>query len=68
MTTEPCDSCGERVRVAGGIGDMWNAPAPSGGMTIEFEDGTEAFLCFACIDDLPDEPTKADVDAIDRGD
>jgi len=64
VTPEPCDGCGDRVRVAGGIGDMWNAPTPSGGMTIEFADGDEAFLCFSCIDALPDDPTTADVDAL----
>lgn len=64
MTTDPCEGCGERVRVAGGIGDMWNAPSPSGGMTLAFDDGGERFLCFACIEALPDEPTVADVDGL----
>ena len=38
-------------------------PGPSGGMTLEFDDGSEEFLCFDCIDALPDEPTKADVES-----
>lgn len=61
MTTDPCDSCGKRVRVAGGIGDMWTSTGPSGGMTLEFDDGREAFLCFDCIEALPDDPGTDDV-------
>jgi hypothetical protein len=68
VTTDPCENCGTRVRVAGGIGDMWNPPAPTGGLTVEFETGGEAFLCFACLEKLPDEPTQADVDELDGGD
>jgi hypothetical protein len=30
-------------------------------MTLEFDDGSEEFLCFDCIDALPDEPTTGDV-------
>jgi len=29
-------------------------------------DGTEHFLCFSCIEDLPDEPTAEDVAELDR--
>jgi hypothetical protein len=61
MSSKRCEGCGDRVRVAGGIGDMWNAPSPSGGMTVEFDDGSEFFLCFECIEALPDEPSKGDV-------
>ena len=61
VTTDPCDGCGKRVRVAGGIGDMWTATGPSGGMTLEFDDGSEEFLCFDCIESLPDDPTTDDV-------
>ncbi|NHN43377.1 hypothetical protein G9C85_17305 [Halorubellus sp. JP-L1] len=65
MTTDPCEGCGRRVRVAGGIGDMWNAPGPSGGMTLEYDDGREEFLCFDCIEALPDDPNAVDVAAVD---
>ncbi|AAG20551.1 hypothetical protein VNG_2477H [Halobacterium salinarum NRC-1] len=33
-------------------------------MTLEFDDGTEHFLCFECIEALPDAPTAADVEAL----
>jgi hypothetical protein len=65
VTTDPCDGCGKRVRVAGGIGDMWTATGPSGGMTLEFDDGSEEFLCFDCIESLPDDPSKGDVADVD---
>ncbi|MFB6155494.1 MAG: hypothetical protein ABEJ22_06330 [Haloferacaceae archaeon] len=67
MTTEPCDACGEPVRVAGGIGDLWTfSGEPTGGMTLELVDGSEFFLCFDCIERLPDdrEVTAADVRAL----
>jgi hypothetical protein len=61
MGTERCDECGTRVRVAGGIGDMWSSGGPSGGLTLEFDDGSEQFLCFDCIDGLPEDPSDDDV-------
>ncbi|WP_254545435.1 DUF7561 family protein [Halomarina pelagica] len=66
MARKRCDGCGERVRIAGGIGDLWSFEGgPSGGMTLEFADGTEYFLCFDCIERLPDDPTADDVAALD---
>jgi hypothetical protein len=65
VTTDPCDDCGKRVRVAGGIAGIWGGTGPSGGMTLEFENGSERFLCFDCIEALPDEPTPRDVDEDD---
>jgi len=41
-------------------------PTPTGGMTLEFEDDTEHFLCMDCIDELPDYPDAEDVDAIEQ--
>ncbi len=62
MASEPCDGCGTEVNVAGGISAMWNYEhEPTGGMTLEFEDGTEHFLCFECVDTLPEYPTAEDV-------
>ncbi|MDX1746902.1 MAG: hypothetical protein R3324_13265 [Halobacteriales archaeon] len=62
MARESCDGCGRSVRIAGGIADLWLPnPEPTGGLTLELADGTEHFLCFACIDRLPDDPTQADV-------
>jgi hypothetical protein len=67
MTTQPCDACGRTVRIAGGIGDLWTfSGGGSQGMTLELADGTEHFLCFDCVDRLPDdrEPTGEDVEAL----
>ncbi|WP_254838947.1 DUF7561 family protein [Natronomonas marina] len=68
MASEPCDACGEDVPIGGGISGMWSSdPQGTGGMTLEFPDGSEFFLCFDCIDDLPEEPTAADVaDAVEE--
>ncbi len=65
MARRTCESCGDRVSIGGGISAIWSfEPEPTEGMILEFEDGTEHFLCFPCIDRLPDHPTAADVDAI----
>ena len=67
MTTEPCEGCGRAVRIAGGIGDFWTLEGtPTGGMTLELADGSEFFLCFECMEELPDdrEPTAEDVAAL----
>ncbi len=65
MATEKCDGCGEAVPIAGGIANLWDTtPQSSGGMTLEFEDGSEHFLCYACIEQLPNYPTSEDVAGI----
>jgi hypothetical protein len=65
MPSEPCDGCGEDVHIAGGVADIWSfSQEPTGGMTLEFEDDTEHFLCYECIEHLPDYPDAADVDAL----
>lgn len=62
MASEPCDACGADVPIGGGIGDFWSSePQRTGGMTLELTDGSEHFLCFACIEQLPDDPSAADV-------
>mgnify|MGYP000026503667 CR=1 FL=1 len=71
MTTDPCDGCGDEVRIAGGIGDMWSSDqSATGGMTLELADGTEHFLCSDCIDALPDdrEVQAADVAGLEGRD
>lgn len=66
---ERCDACGQEVRLAGGIANIWTTEQTrTEGMTLEFEDGTEHFLCFDCIEQLPDEPTAADVEGLGEGD
>ncbi len=62
-----CDGCGAEVPVAGGIANFWTLEGTeTGGMTLEFDDGTEHFLCFVCIEALPDYPTAEDVDALEE--
>ncbi|MFB6101806.1 MAG: hypothetical protein ABEJ73_04505 [Haloplanus sp.] len=67
MSSDPCDGCGTAVPVAGGAGDFWTFDAETtGGVTLELADGTEHFLCFECIERLPDdhEVTADDVAAL----
>lgn len=67
MASEPCDACGEDVPIGGGISGFWSSnPQGTGGMTLEFTDGSEHFLCFECIEELPDDPAAADVAAIEE--
>jgi hypothetical protein len=67
MASQRCDGCGSKVRIAGGIGDFWTfATESSGGIDLELADGTDHFLCFDCIDRLPDDRdvVAADVAAL----
>lgn len=66
MATETCESCGRSVPVGGGVANLWTLERDeTGGVTVELADDTEHFLCFACTRRLPDDPTTADVEAID---
>jgi hypothetical protein len=68
MASRPCDGCGEKVSIAGGIANIWTQESrPTEGIVLELGDGTEHFLCYDCIDQLPDdrEVTEADVAALD---
>jgi hypothetical protein len=65
MATQPCDGCGRPVSVAGGIANLWSfEKSTTQGLQLELTDGTDHFLCFECVDDLPDEATEADVEAL----
>nr|WP_191452815.1 hypothetical protein [Halogeometricum sp. CBA1124] len=67
VTKEPCDGCGKSVRIGGGIGDFWSFSNESTqGITLELEDGGEFFLCYDCIDRLPEDRavTTADVEGL----
>jgi hypothetical protein len=69
MGKQTCDGCGRRVRVAGGIANLWSFdPGPSEGLALELADGSDWFLCFDCIDRLPDDRdvTAGDVEALSR--
>lgn len=66
MASDTCDGCGADVPIGGGISGLWrSAQSGTGGMILELSDGTEHFLCFACIDRLPEEPSAADVRALE---
>jgi len=67
MARQPCDGCGESVPIAGGIANLWTLEKDTtGGITLELADGTEHFLCFACVEALPEDrdATAADVAAL----
>lgn len=69
MASEPCDGCGKSVHIGGGIANLWIFDSqPTEGMTLELVDGSEHFLCYDCIDRLPDdrEVVADDVAALDR--
>lgn len=69
MASQECEGCGEDVTIAGGIANIWTLEKETtGGITLELADETEHFLCFSCIDALPDdrEVTAADVAALER--
>ena len=77
MGSQRCDGCGSKVRIAGGIGDFWTfSGESSGGIDLELADGTDHFLCFDCIERLPDDrdvlaadvDALADAEAVDDGD
>ncbi|QLH81460.1 DUF7561 family protein [Halosimplex pelagicum] len=64
MTTRPCDGCGEDVSIAGGIANIWTREKrTTDGLALELADGSDHFLCYDCIERLPDErePTADDV-------
>jgi hypothetical protein len=68
MASQKCDGCGDSVRVAGGIANIWTLEKDTtGGLTLDLADGSEAFLCFDCIEKLPDddEITSEHVVALD---
>jgi hypothetical protein len=65
MATEPCDGCGRSVQIAGGVANLWSFGGDSTeGLTLEFDDGSEHFLCYDCIERLPDNPRSGDVAAL----
>jgi hypothetical protein len=70
MATEPCDGCGRDVSIAGGIANIWTMEKDTtDGITLVLADDTEHFLCYDCIDRLPDERevTAGDVASLGEG-
>jgi len=56
MGKRPCDACGESVNIGGGIANIWTLESKqTEGMTLELADGSEHFLCYDCMDRLPDD-------------
>lgn len=67
MASEPCDGCGQDVRIAGGIANLWAFGGDeAGGLALELSDGSDHLLCYDCIERLPDDPTAADVAALEE--
>jgi len=67
MGKRTCDGCGVAVSVAGGIANVWSGGDDStDGLTLELADGSEHFLCYDCMERLPDEyePTAEDVESL----
>lgn len=62
---DTCNACGRSVTVAGGIAGIWSLdPDRTGGLFLTLADDSEHFLCFDCVEELPDEPTAGDVEAL----
>jgi hypothetical protein len=64
MARQPCDGCGKGVPIAGGIANLWSFEGEeTGGIALELADGSDHFLCYDCIERLPEdrEPTAEDV-------
>ena len=67
MARQPCDGCGKQVSIAGGIANLWTLEKDTtDGIELELVDGSEHFLCFECIERLPDDRdvTAEDVAAL----
>ena len=65
MSKAPCDGCGRKVQIAGGIGDLWSFTREGvDGLTLKLADGTDHLLCYDCIERLPDDPAAGDVTAL----
>lgn len=65
MSKQSCDGCSRRVYIGGGRGNLWRFDTASPeGITLELSDGSEHFLCFECVESLPEEPTADEVAAL----
>jgi hypothetical protein len=65
MARQPCDGCDKQVTIAGGIANLWTLESDeTGGIQLELADGSDHFLCYDCMERLPDDrqPTAADVE------
>jgi hypothetical protein len=66
MTTRPCDGCDDDVTIAGGIANIWTLEKDvTGGLWLDLADGTEHFLCYDCIERLPEDRDATAEDVAD---
>ena len=72
MAKASCDGCGRAITIAGGVTNLWTFGDRDGSdgtaLTLELEDGTTYTLCFPCLEELPENPSAADVDALEPHD
>lgn len=70
MAKDSCDGCDRSITVTGGIANLWTFGDDAQGtaITLELADDTTHLLCYPCIEALPDEPTAADVERLERVD
>ena len=63
MAKQTCDGCDARVSVGGGAETLWTSGESPGGISLTLADGSDHFLCFDCVERLPDDrdATAADV-------
>lgn len=62
MSKRRCAGCQRRVHVGGNRGNFWRFDAANPqGITLELRDESEHFLCFDCVEALPEEPAATDV-------
>ena len=66
MAKRTCDGCGEHVSVGGGAETLWTTGDAPGGLSLTLADGSDHFLCFDCVERLPDDrdATADDVAAL----
>lgn len=65
MGSETCDGCGRTINVSGGMSNLWTLErSQTTGMVLELDDETTYLLCFDCLEELPAEPTAADIEGL----
>ena len=68
MAKEPCDGCGQAIKIGGGIANIGTQESrPTEGIVLELADGTEHFLCYDCMDKLPDDRDVTEDDVENLG-
>ena len=66
MAKRTCDGCDRRVPVGGGAETLWTTGEAPGGLSLTLAAGSDHFLCFDCVERLPEDrnATAADVAAL----